>query len=128
MTDNNIAFNNYEFRTKRTAKRNKRQFNPKIMLTYDINKDKKEKNLLIYNNENMNQNYSENNNNKSRFTNVFNDFLDVNINLNESSSNNDSKNKYPDFQSSLQLTPKDNVEIPSIKYYNYIFNIGTPIN
>ena len=126
MTDNNIAFNNYEFRTKRTAKRNKRQFNPKIMLTYDINKDKKEKNLLIYNNENMNQNYSENNNNKSRFTNVFNDFLDVNINLNESSSNNDSKNKYPDFQSSLQLTPKDNVEIPSIKYYNYIFNIGTP--
>ena len=128
MTDNNIAFNNYEFRTKRTAKRNKRQFNPKIMLTYDINKDKKEKNFLIYNNENMNQNYSENNNNKSRFTNVFNDFLDVNINLNESSSNNDSKNKYPDFQSSLQLTPKDNVEIPSIKYYNYIFNIGTPIN
>ena len=127
MTDNNIAFNNYEFRTKRTAKRNKRQFNPKIMLTYDINKDKKEKNLLIYNNENMNQNYSENNN-KSRFTNVFNDFLDININLNESSSNNDSKNKYPDFQSSLQLIPKDNAEIPSIKYYNYIFNIGTPIN
>ena len=127
MTDNNIAFNKYEFRTKRTAKRNKRQFNPKIMLTYDINKDKKEKDLLIYNNENMNQNYSENNN-KSRFTNVFNDFLDINLNLNESPSNNDSKNKYPDFQSSLQLTPKDNVEIPSIKYYNYIFNIGTPTN
>ena len=126
MTDNNnITFNNYEFRTKRTAKRNKRQLNQKIMLTYNINKDKKEKDLLIYNNENMNQNYSENNN-KSRFSNVFNDFLDIDIDLNESLSNNNSKNKYPDFHSSLQLTPKDNVEIPSIKYYNYIFNIGTP--
>ena len=128
MTDNNnITFNNYEFRTKRTAKRNKRQLNPKIMLTYNINKDKKEKDLLIYNNENMNQNYSENNN-KSRFSNVFNDFLDIDIDLNESLSNNNSKNKYPDFHSSLQLTPKDNVEIPSIKYYNYIFNIGSPFN
>ena len=39
-----------------------------------------------------------------------------------------SKNKYPDYQSFLQTSPKDNAEIPSIKYYNYIFNIGSPFN
>ncbi len=41
---------------------------------------------------------------------------------------NSAKNKYPDYQSFLQTSPKDNAEIPSIKYYNYIFNIGSPFN
>ena len=42
--------------------------------------------------------------------------------------NDNEKNKYPDFNSFLQIHPKDNIEIPSIKYYNYIFNIGSPLN
>ena len=42
--------------------------------------------------------------------------------------NENENNKYPDFKSFLQLHPKDNEEIPSIKYYNYIFNIGSPVN
>ena len=40
--------------------------------------------------------------------------------------NYNDKNKYPDYQSFLQIHPKENAEIPSIKYYNYIFNIGSP--
>ena len=42
--------------------------------------------------------------------------------------NENENNKYPDFKSFLQIHPKDDVEIPSMKYYNYIFNIGSPVN
>ena len=42
--------------------------------------------------------------------------------------NENPQNKYPNFQSFLQIHPKDDIEIPSIKYYNYIFNIGSPTN
>ena len=50
-------------------------------------------------------------------------------NINEFNIPNDNeKNKYPDYNSFLQIHPKDNIEIPSIKYYNYIFNIGSPLN
>ena len=133
--DNNIVFNKYEFRAKRTAKENEKKLNHKILLTYDVKKNKNEKELktfldsakseITYNNKNINQNYSENNN-KSRFSNAFDDFLDINIDSNGLSSSKNPKNKYPDFQSFLQLTPKNDIEIPSMKYYNFIFNIGTP--
>ena len=122
MTDNNIGFNEYEFRTKRTSKENKKQSDRKIMLTYNVNKNEQEP--LIYNNENLNKNYSEDHNNQG-ITMQLDDNLDLNFNQKELY-NNGSKNKYPDFHSFLQLTPKDNIEIPTIKYHNYIFNIGNP--
>ena len=57
-------------------------------------------------------------------------FMDnENININQFKiKNNSEKNKYPDYQSFLQIYPKENAEIPSIKYFNYIFNIGSPFN
>ena len=122
MTDNNIGFNEYEFRTKRASKENKKQSEQKIMLTYNVNKNEQEP--LIYNNENLNKNYTEDHNGPG-ITMQLEDNLDLNFNQKELS-NNGSKNKYPDFHSFLQLTPKDNIEIPTIKYPNYIFNIGNP--
>ena len=122
MTDNNIGFNEYEFRTKRTSKENKKQSEQKIMLTYNVNKNEQEP--LIYNNENLNKNYTEDHNGPG-ITMQLEDNLDLNFNQKELS-NNGSKNKYPDFHSFLQLTPKDDIEIPTIKYPNYIFNIGNP--
>ena len=75
---------------------------------------------------------------------IFNERIDLNsnqdINLfkkdqnsenfltNSHTNKTEKKSKYPNFQSHLQLTPADDIEIPKIKYYNYIFNIGSPMN
>ncbi len=57
------------------------------------------------------------------------DFIN-NENINSFIIQNDNNNtyKYPEYKSFLQLYPKENAEIPSIKYYNYIFSIGSPFN
>ena len=53
----------------------------------------------------------------------------INIeNLINNNSNDRIINKYPDFKSFIQIYPKEDADIPSIKYYNYIFNIGSPFN
>ena len=68
---------------------------------------------------------------ENRMMNIYNNdiFKDNNENMNTFNIQNDNdKNKYPDYQSFLQIHPKENIEIPSIKYYNYIFNIGSPFN
>ena len=53
----------------------------------------------------------------------------INIeNLINNNSNDSIINKYPDFKSFIQIYPKEDADIPSIKYYNYIFNIGSPFN
>ena len=66
--------------------------------------------------------------NKNFNLNSENDFMN-NENINSFMAQNDnSNNKYPGYKSFLQIYPKENAEIPSIKYYNYIFNIGSPFN
>ena len=125
MNENNFGpFNEYEFRIKRTEKEYNNRSNQKILLSYDFEKNEKRK--LEFNKDNMNLNFNkEKDNNDPEFTNEFQN--DLNINSYEPS-NNIEANKYPNFQSFLQLTPKENIEIPLIKYYNFIFNIGSPSN
>ena len=90
-------------------------------------------NLSKYNECNFRKKRTENEYNKNNYIikddKLLNAFHDNNENLNSFFVQGDSsKNKYPDYQSFLQTSPKDNAEIPSIKYYNYIFNIGSPFN
>ena len=123
--DNNNQLNEYQFRTKRIEKQYNNDSNKKILLTYDINDNSK---IKEYNKENENKNIIVNKdkeNNSPEFMNENHNYLNFNL-LDES--NHEAKNKYPDFHSFLQLYPKEDIEIPSIKYYNYIFNIGSPSN
>ena len=80
----------------------------KIIINSDINKNEIGQNEY---DENFILNYSKK--------------IDNNKNQNLEINNN---NKYPNFQSFLQLYPKDDEEILSIIYINYIFNIGSPSN
>ena len=125
MNENNFGpFNESEFRIKRTEKEYNNRSNQKILLSYDFEKNEKRK--LEFNKDNMNLNFNkEKDNNDPEISNEYQN--DLNINSYEPS-NNIEANKYPNFQSFLQLTPKENIEIPLIKYYNFIFNIGAPSN
>ena len=125
MNENNFGpFNESEFRIKRTEKEYNNRSNQKILLSYDFEKNEKRK--LEFNKDNMNLNFNkEKDNNDLEIANEYQN--DLNINSYEPS-NNIETNKYPNFQSFLQLTPKENIEIPLIKYYNFIFNIGAPSN
>ena len=127
MNDNNNELNEYQFRTKRIEKQYSNQSDKKILLTYNID-DNNKKGIKDYNNENGNTNIiinEDKNNNNPEFMIENQNYLNINI-IDES--NNNIINKYPDFHSIIQLNPKDDIEIPSIKYYNYIFNIGSPSN
>ena len=127
MNDNNKQFNEYQYRTKRIEKQYNIQTNKKILLTFNIN-DNDNKETKEYNNEKENMNIiinKEKENNIPEFMNENQNYLNISS-LNES--NSEIKNKYPDFHSFLQLNPKDDKEILQIKYYNYIFNIGSPSN
>ena len=111
MNDENKEFEEYKFRVKRTEKEYNNLSKQKIIINSNIN-------------ENCNIGYNEDNNNN-------NVFLEKNKVMNINSYdifNENPQNKYPNFQSFLQIHPKDDIEIPSIKYYNYIFNIGSPTN
>ena len=94
------------------------------MLQYEVNNSRKKRIANEDEYEKIKQ-YEEN-----KKKNMYNDDQFMNIeNLNSFNFQSDNeKNKYPDFQSFLQIHPKEDVEIPSIKYYNYIFNIGSPFN
>ena len=100
-------------RKKRTESKHNNLSKNKIIINSDINKNEIEQNDF---DENFILNYHkkiDNNKNQSLDINSF----DLNGNKN-----------YPNFQSFLQLYPKDDAEIPPIKYINYIFNIGSPSN
>ena len=111
MNDNNNQFNEFNYRTKRIDYEN--HSNQKILLNFEIKSEKKI-------NEKINSNSTEDefvNNNQN------------NINIDSPNIFNDNvPNKYPNFRSFLQLKPKEDIEIPTIKYYNFIFNIGSPSN
>ena len=123
MNENISIYNEFAFRTKRTENEyNNNSSNQKILLNYDVNNVEKEKEKTE-NNENINSNIKTDFINKTVFMNKNNLTIDS-FNISDDNINN----KYPNFQSCLQLYPKDDIEIPSIKYYNYIFSIGTPSN
>ena len=87
-------------------------------------------NMKKYDEFNFRKKRTENDNNWNKYLNLEdeNAFInDKNMNLFLAQSDCD-KNKYPDYKSFLQTNPKDEADIPSIKYYNYIFNIGSPFN
>ena len=97
----------------------------------EINTLKKEEyNFRQKRTENGNESRKSKNNRETNLKNIYQDDAFIaKENLNTFNIQNDNeKNKYPDFNSFLQIHPKDNIEIPSIKYYNYIFNIGSPLN
>ena len=97
----------------------------------EINTLKKEEyNFRQKRTENGNESRKTKKNGETNMKNIYQDnIFTTNENLNTYNIQNDNeKNKYPDFNSFLQIHPKDNIEIPSIKYYNYIFNIGSPLN
>ena len=126
MNENNYRhFNGNEFRIKRTEKEYNNQSNKKILLSYDTGKN--DKSIFEFNSENMNPNFNKEKENKEpEFNNEYQNYL--NMNNSYEYSNNNETNKYPDFQSILQLNPKDGAEIPQNKYYNFIFHIGNPSN
>ena len=98
-------------RKKRTENKHNILSKNKIIINSDINKNEIEQNEF---DENFILDYNkkiDKNNNQ-------------NLDINSYDLNDD--NKYPNFQSFLQLHPKDDAEIPQIKYINYIFNIGSP--
>ena len=100
-------------RKKRTENKNNILSKNRIIIYSDINK-----------NEIESSEYNENiiSNNNKEIDNKKNQNIDINYNdINDN-------NRYPNFQSFLQLYPKDDAKIPQIKYVNYIFNIGSPIN
>ena len=100
-------------RKKRTENKHNNLSKNKIIINSDINKNEIEQNEF---DEKINLNYNK------KIDNNKNQNLDINsYDLNDN-------NRYPNFQSFLQLYPKHDVEIPPIKYTNYIFNIGSPAN
>ena len=114
MNDNITEFKETAFRTKRIGNDYNKQSNERIILNFDIDKTETKENDL--NNENIISNNIKNN---TDFIFKYKDLFDLN--------DNEIKN-YKNFQSFLKLTPKEGVEIPTIKYYNFSFNIGTPAN
>ena len=100
-------------RKKRTENKNNFLSKNKIIINSDINKNEIEPNEF---DENIISNYNkEIDNNKNQ-----------NLDINYYDLNNNKR--YPNFQSFLQLYPKEDAEIPPIKYTNFIFNIGSPSN
>ena len=127
MNDNNKQINECQYRTKRIEKQYSNQSNKKLLLPLYIN-DNNKKEIKDDDNEMENKNIiisNDKDNNIPEFMNENQNYLNISS-LDES--NNEVKKRYPDFHSFLQLNPKDDIEIPSIKYYNYIFNIGNPSN
>ena len=125
--NNNKATNEYQYRTKRIEKQYNNQSDKKILLTYNIN-DNNKNGVKECDNENENINLilsKDKDNNNSEFMNDYQNYLNISS-MDET--NNKNKNRYPDFHSFLQLNPTDDIEILPIKYYNYIFNIGSPSN
>ena len=122
MNENNNSenYNEYAFRTKRMENDYNKQSNQKILLKYDVKSNDKEQ---YENNENINSFNNIDIINRTEINNKNQDSLFIDsFNI----SNDNINNKYPNFQSFLQLYPKEDIEIPSIKYYNFIFSIGTP--
>ena len=114
MNDNDEQFNEYEYRKKRTENDYYDHSNQMIILNFE-NKNKKS------NNEKLNSNSI-----KEEFPNNYQNNL--NIDSSGETSNDNVINKYPNFQSFLQLKPREDVDIPQMKYYNFTFNIGSPSN
>ena len=126
MNENNREeYKEYAFRTKRIENDYNNQSNQKILLKYDVNSNDNENNDKNENKENINSYNNMDKLNRTEFNNKNQNSLFIDsFNI----SNDNINNKYPNFQSSLQLYPKEDIEIPPIKYYNFIFNIGTPSN
>ena len=122
MNDNNRDFNEKSFRTKRTENDYNNQSNQRIILNFDINKTEKE---IDSKNENIDLNYNKNYDNNNDFINENENILDLNSFY---QSNEIPVKNYENFQSFLQLNPKEGIELPREKYYNFIFNIGSPSN
>ena len=121
MNENNIQYSEYNYRAKRTEYDYNNHSNQKIMLNFENKNENGKTNNIEYINSNSNKDINKDEFMNNYQNNVNNDLLDI-------SSNDNTKDKYPNFQSFLQLNPKEDIEIPTIKYYNYIFNIGSPSN
>ena len=122
MNDNNRDFNEKSFRTKRTENDYNNQSNQRIILNFNINKTEKE---IDSKDENIDLNYNKNYDNNNDFINENENILDLNSFY---QSNEIPVKNYENFQSFLQLNPKEGIELPREKYYNFIFNIGSPSN